>query len=268
MMQKCQENAPLSLQAMRLLLKLAQAAQPAAKTKATGDHLAIAELQRHDLIEAAHGGCGFALSGAGRAALKRALARNEPFREQHEERALKPMKIAGIERTVAVNDAESPLAWLRKRHGKDGKPLIGEQQYQAGERLRADFTKAQLEPRVTANWNAIGASRQQKLGAGVQNLNDSALAARMRVEKALIAVGPELANILLDVCCFLKGIEDAERNNTLPQRSGKIVLKLALNALARHYGLLREDSRQPARRALEHWGSPDYRPSLASTEDV
>jgi hypothetical protein len=31
-----------------------------------------------------------------------------------------------------LNDAESPLTWLRARRGKDGKPLISEAQYLAG----------------------------------------------------------------------------------------------------------------------------------------
>jgi hypothetical protein len=65
--------------------------------------------------------------------------------------------------------------------------------------------------------------------------------------------------VLIDVCCHLQGLEAAERAAGWPQRSGKIVLQLALSSLARHYGL---EAAAPARRgpAVRHWGSEDYRP--------
>ena len=53
---------------------------------------------------------------------------------------------------VTVDEAESPLAWLARRRGRDGRALIEPHQLQAGERLRADFTRAHLMPRTTSNW--------------------------------------------------------------------------------------------------------------------
>ena len=165
-----------------------------------------------------------------------------------------------------VNDRESPLAWLRQRRDKSGKTLIGATDFEAGERLRADFERAHLNPRVTASWDPTALPGRQSRGApGVgMELSEGVLAAKQRVDAALKAVGPELSGMLLDVCCFLKGLEQAERNGGWPRRSGKVVLQLGLAHLARHYGLERVERRGPGK--IRAWGAPGYRPGMDSDE--
>jgi hypothetical protein len=153
---------------------------------------------------------------------------------------------------------ERPLAWLRRRKDKDGQPLVTEPQFAAGERLAADFWHAHLMPRVTADWSSAATSQRTRRaapGVGVE-LGDNVVAARQRVNRALSSVGPELAGILVDVCCHDLGLETAERAQGWPQRSGKIVLQLALTRLARHYGLILPDPR-PGGQRPRHWGSDD-----------
>jgi len=133
----------------------------------------------------------------------------------------------------ATDLAESPLLWLYRRKDGQGQRLIGEAMFAAGERLRADFTFGNMTPRVTLNWSApVEASRKPDGGEPSEN----ALAARQRVRRALERVGPELSGILIDVCCFLKRLEDVERDRGWPARSAKVILSLALSRLARHYG--------------------------------
>lgn len=163
------------------------------------------------------------------------------------------------------NIAESPLAWLRRRRDKSGAQLIDDVQFGAGERLRADFEHGQLSPRVTANWSALGGSGARGTGSrqSTAELRDSVVAARERVGRAFSAVGPELARVLLDVCCHLKGLEQLEKEAGWPQRSAKIILRMALDALARHYGLRATAGVTGAGR-IHHWGSDDYRPRMGA----
>ena len=201
-----------------------------------------------------------ALSGDGGAYLRRVSAVGDPFQDQHrelEERRIEMPQGAAI---VTTNLAESPLAQLARRKAKDGRPFLAEHEWRAGERLRSDYTRGQLMPRMGANWVATVGSGRRDGGNGVAELTDSALASRQRVDRALDAVGPELGGVLIDVCCFLKGLEQVESERGWPVRSAKIVLKSALGVLHRHYEP-RAQCRANTGRML-HWGAEDYRPSM------
>ena len=102
------------------------------------------------------------------------------------------------------NEAESPLFWLARRKDRDGRPFILPGQLLAGERLRADFTRAGLTPRMTANWTAP-VEQARRGGNDSIVFADAVLAAKVRLARTLDAVGPEFAGLLLDTCCFLKG---------------------------------------------------------------
>jgi hypothetical protein len=176
----------------------------------------------------------------------------------------------GEPRTLAESNLdESPIAWLRRRKNGSGEPMISEAQFNAGERLRADFHFAMMTPRVTMNWSAAEpASRSRRSGAKLRtDILDGPSAAAERVRSALAVVGPELSGVLIDVCCHLKGLEVAERAAGWPQRSAKIVLQLALTRLARHYGYeaVPQTMTGPAR--VRHWGAADYRPRIEGGPD-
>ena len=157
------------------------------------------------------------------------------------------------------NADESPLARLATRRGKDGAPFLGAAEAMAGERLRVDFTRAGLTPSVTQRWSLTPRASGTAGGAG--DLSDSALDAKARVFTALDAVGPELAGVVLDVCCFLKGLELVERERQWPARSAKLLLKAGLGALSRHYGYAAEAGGSGEGK-IRRWGSADYRPTV------
>jgi hypothetical protein len=158
----------------------------------------------------------------------------DPFLAQHLDLAYGELETAAGRARVSFDAAESPLVWLARRKGRDGRPLIEPVQLQAGERLRADFTRAQFMPRVTANWTSSVA--QTRRSGCPATFTEAAVAARQCVRQALDAIGPEFIGLLLDICCFLKGLEDVERERGWPPRSAKVVLQLGLDRLARHYG--------------------------------
>jgi hypothetical protein len=164
----------------------------------------------------------------------------------------------------AINGEESPIAWLYRRKDRNGEAMISKIQFDAGERLRADFWFAHMTPRTTSNWSSLSPrQRGRRYGAVPRaggDMQDNVAAAAERVRRALAAVGPELSGVLIDVCCHLKGLEEAERAAGWPQRSAKIVLQLALTRLARHYGLepIAPAGGRPG--IVRHWGSADYRP--------
>ena len=111
----------------------------------------------------------------------------------------------------------------------------------------------------------VGTARPRAARRAVEcrALRDEVIAAKERVMRALMAVGPEVSGILVDICCELKGLEEAEKTNGWPSRAGKVVLQIALTRLAKHYGLIApDDAAVHKRTGLRHWGTDDYRPTL------
>jgi hypothetical protein len=131
-------------------------------------------------------------------------------------------------RRVAVNVAESPLGWLMSRG------LVTARQFEAGERLRADYETASLGPRVTMRWEGARVD-----GGGGDRLDPTTaqVSAKRRFDAAIGAAGPGLADVLWRVVCAGEGLPMAEKGLGWPARAGRVVLTLALDRVASHYGL-------------------------------
>ncbi len=191
----------------------------------------------------------YKITNVGKLALKRLLAEDtksrksssaysevsSPFQDQH--RDFGTRNVAGEDgvRKLRYNLSESPITALSRKKGPDGAPYILPEHVAAGERLREDFELAQMGPRVTQNWeNFLTAStRGGPVGSG--DGADGASRARDRVAKALKDLGPGLADVAFRCCCFLEGLETAEKRLGWSARAGKVVLRIALQRLAEHY---------------------------------
>mgnify|MGYP003286702312 CR=1 FL=1 len=132
-------------------------------------------------------------------------------------------------RSVTINMAESPLGWLFARG------LVSQRQYDAGERLRADWERAQLAPRVTMAWDAAPVARGRGGSTGEPDLTGAQIDAKRRFDDAIAHAGPGLADILWRVVCAGEGMRDAEMALGWPARAGKLVLTLALDRIADYY---------------------------------
>jgi hypothetical protein len=186
----------------------------------------------------------FSLSDAGAAWLRRTEADGDPYAAQHQMRKARLIVDAeGIERWATVNIAESPLGRLHAMK------LIDTAQFAAGEKLRRDYTIAQLAPRLGVDLTAqtVLGKRGYKHD---QLLADTVLGAKQRFRAAMKAAGPGLSDLLFDVCCALVGLEEAERQFGWPSRAAKVVLGIALDRLALHYGLV---VTAPARGRVRSW---------------
>lgn len=195
-------------------------------------------------------------TSAGRAALRRALEAELPkddtgysetpsvFSGQHQsrgERRVVNMTTGEVE-TIKVNLGESPLGWLSRRKDANGNPLLAMEEVEAGERLREDFELAQIGPSVAQDWRKF--LTPSATSGGGRTPSEGPMFARDRVASALEALGPGLSDAALRVCCFHEGLEATERRMGWSARSGKVVLKLALQRLVDHYGLPRSESHQ------------------------
>ncbi len=159
------------------------------------------------------------------------------------------------------NEGESPVLKLFFHRDRNGRTYVDAAQLAAAERLRTDFERSNLQPRLTMAYNepdTMTGGFWSSSDNSIANLSDGAIAARHRFAKAMAALGPELASISYHVCCLASGMEFAERVLALPPRSGKAILSIALNKLARYYGI-KKPSERPE---FAHWGTEGYRPDF------
>ena len=174
----------------------------------------------------------YVITPAGRAELGRLVARGENRARAAHSDGPPPDRGAAPARRPHFAPGDSPLAALARRKDRDGRVFLSDDLVSAGERLREDFELAQMNAGPDAGWRRF-------LRPG----GPSTDVAEARIIAALGALGPGLADVALRCCCLLEGLEIAERRMGWSARSGKIVLRIALTQLRRHYAGLGEADR-------------------------
>ena len=164
----------------------------------------------------------------------------------------KPTDFAAQHRTVrtrpdgvAINLSESPLARLGA--------FLEPHQIEAGERIRRLVERAQLQPRLTMRYSAERTAGNRQHCA--TDISDLAAEARKDLTEVHGVLPRDCASTVIDICGFLKGLQQVEHERGWPRRSAKLVLRIGLEQLAQHYGLGpfavgRESGRQVAWRGV------------------
>jgi hypothetical protein len=211
---------------------------PASSRKMVCAKRTLSELQTAELITLNDRRWSLTTLGVKRLKRAHALGRDgSEFQQQHRQVVEESAIVRGERLTVRRNCNESPLARLRARKNGDGRSWLSDGAYGAGERLRRDFTLAQLMHNVSSNWDVSLAGSHKPGGCSSgPDLSASALDARKRFNRAMEFVGPDLAGVLTDVCCYLKGLVTVEREQRWPARSAKLLLRTGLGLLVRYYG--------------------------------
>lgn len=124
---------------------------------------------------------------------------------------------------------ESPLIGLSRRRDKDGQPFLPRDLVAAGERLREDFELAKMGCQIAKDVTDFMAQQPSK--DGPRGASDG----HLRVQAALSDLGVGLMDVAFHCCCLLEGLENTEKTMGWSARSGKIVLRIALQRLKRHY---------------------------------
>jgi len=104
---------------------------------------------------------------------------------------------------------ESPLGWLLSRGH------LSRRQYDAGERLRLDYERSALAPRVTMGGDSAPVARSRGGKSFRPEVILAKIDARGRFDEAIAAAGSGLSDSLW--------------------RSGKLVLTIALDRVADYY---------------------------------
>ncbi|EBA17766.1 hypothetical protein RSK20926_18547 [Roseobacter sp. SK209-2-6] len=138
------------------------------------------------------------------------------------------------ERRCRYGMGETPLDMLARLTDKTGSPYLQDVLVKAGKRLREDYELAQIGDHL----NQEQAYFSEAPDCGINNSirpNPATEAAKKRAVSALQTLGPGLNDIALRCCCHLEGLETAERHLGWSARSGKVVLRIALMQLQKHY---------------------------------
>jgi len=176
----------------------------------------------------------YQITASGRSALADMMARAESAQAAGEVETASHNHDA-MPRRIRYSLAESPLAALARRRDRDGTRFLRDDLVHAGERVREDFELAGMEAAVARDWQGfLHALTEGQVPVPVIGPR-AALLAHARVIAALRDLGPGLSDVTLRCCCFLEGLETAEKTLGWSARSGKIVLRIALMGLKRHY---------------------------------
>jgi len=185
--------------------------------------------------------------------LRRNLIESDQFAAQHRE------TLRASDGTT-INIAESPLGRLARPAKGETEAFLDAAQVEAGERVRRLAEQARLQPRLTMSYSATH-TVNGKSGGGTGDISDMAADARRQLTEIARVLPRDCAGVVMDVCGLSKGLQVVEAERGWPRRSAKLVLRIGLDQLARHFGLSAQ-AHGPTRGRQRQWMSEGARPRM------
>ena len=136
-----------------------------------------------------------------------------------------------IEASAPVRLVDSPMENLARRKDNEGRPFLERDLIKAGLRLHEEFRLTGCEAQIETYLDDLLCQRRSYELPQMP-------AERRALEQFRATVddlGPGLAEVAVRCCCFEQGLEKTEQIMGWSARSGKIVLRIALQRLKRYY---------------------------------
>lgn len=190
----------------------------------------------------------YSISPTGRAELNRLMAAAESARAASSGRdslsQIMPGQGAKQNRARAVG-TEPPLRVLARRKRRDGAPFLRPDHIKAAERFREAFEVSRLSGAFDGDIGAVLVGQlavpEAQTGTGGNGPVRRSTIATDSVNRVARTLGPELMQTIILACCDEIGMEQIEARMEFPARSGKVVLRIALATLARHYAAVGDE---------------------------
>lgn len=120
----------------------------------------------------------------------------------------------------------------------EGLPRLGflePHHIETARRVARLFERAHLAQRVTMHYSPMPTAARN---TGTPNqITDMAAEARRAMADIFRTLPADCAAVVIDVCCYEKGLQAIETERGWPRRSAKLVLRIGLDHLAERFGL-------------------------------
>lgn len=121
---------------------------------------------------------------------------------------------------------DPPVIALSRRRDKTGDPFLTTEHVKIAERIREDYEIAALSDPKLKKWSYVQRH--------IERCDHPDLSlSRDRLLVMLSRLGPSMGEAIYRCCCRLEGLESLERRKFWSARSGKIVLRIALECALR-----------------------------------
>ena len=142
----------------------------------------------------------------------------------------------GVKRSVRRRNAHHILRRLGKERGPQNKPFLSAAEVQAGELFQRDYNRRYGTGKMTQTLDAARVDQTRTNSTETDMIHR--LDCGRAYEAAINVLGPSLDQAALVICGEGKSLDQLEREQAWSRGSGRMILKLALQRLALHYGTI------------------------------